>query len=829
MADRELRLRLLLDLAASKASSALKGLGREGGATADKLRAARDALRGLQAEAKGIERFRQASKDLAINGNALKTAQTRVRELAQAMKATDQPTQAMQRNFDRARAEAGRLKDRQQQLTQQQERLRRELVAAGVPLQGMAQHQARLAGRVQQATNAVNHQQQALRRQAEQMRRVQQLEQTYQKRTLTAGAMGATGYAMQAAGRKGVSAALGPVQQFMAHEDAMLGIARQVPGARDEMGRLTKVYRQAEQQVRALSREIPLATTEIADMMTAAARMEVPTEHLASQVKLAAEMAIAFDAVPDEIAESMGKVAKNFKMPVTAIRGLADAINYLDDNAISKGADIIDFLNRTSGVVSTVSMSAQQAAALGSTLLTLGERAETASTATNTIIQTMAAATKGGKKLTGALKEIGLSATDVQAGMARDATGTLLKVVDAIGRLPQDQRIGVMVELVGLQHSDTLAKLVDKPEELRRQLGLALGGEAQGSMAREAQARYATLSAQWQVAKNNAFNLAAVVGESLKPALVDTGKAVGPWIQRAAEWAQRNPALVAGVMKLVLAGSALLVLLGATLVPLALVAAKMALLHFVLGKAALGMGLLGKLLPVLKLLGSGLMFVGRAAIGFLLTPMGAALALLAGAAYLVWRNWDGIKGGLAVIWQQISGGALALWQHVVAMKNRFVSAGADLMRGLAGGITSGLAWVKDAVVHAAAGAARWFKDKLGIQSPSRVFMALGQHIPEGAAIGIERGSPALRAAALAMAGIPTLAGAGPLGGPVGPLGGGLAATGAGGGGAAPITITIHAAPGQDPQAIARAVAAELDRRQRRNGERVRSQLSDIDG
>ena len=173
--------------------------------------------------------------------------------------------------------------------------------------------------------------------------------------------------------------------------------------------------------------------------------------------------------------------------------------------------------------------------------------------------------------------------------------------------------------------------------------------------------------------------------------------------------------------------------------------------------------------------------------------------------------------------------ALALWQHVVAMKNRFVSAGADLMRGLAGGITSGLPWVKDAVVHAAAGAARWFKDKLGIQSPSRVFMALGQHIPEGAAIGIERGSPALRAAALAMAGIPTLAGAGPLGGPVGPLGGGLAAAGAGGGGAAPITITIHAAPGQDPQAIARAVAAELDRRQRRNGERVRSQLSDIDG
>ena len=56
MADRELRLRLLLDLAASKASTALRGLGREGGATADKLRAARDAL---------LEKLKQLSRTVA--------------------------------------------------------------------------------------------------------------------------------------------------------------------------------------------------------------------------------------------------------------------------------------------------------------------------------------------------------------------------------------------------------------------------------------------------------------------------------------------------------------------------------------------------------------------------------------------------------------------------------------------------------------------------------------------------------------------------------------------------------------------------------------------
>ena len=40
------------------------------------------------------------------------------------------------------------------------------------------------------------------------------------------------------------------------------------------------------------------------------------------------------------------------------------------------------------------------------------------------------------------------------------------------------------------------------------------------------------------------------------------------------------------------------------------------------------------------------------------------------------------------------------------------------------------------------------------------------------------------------------------------------------------TIHIHAAPGQDANAIARAVAAELDRREREKGARARSSLFD---
>lgn len=316
------------------------------------------------------------------------------------------------------------------------------------------------------------------------------------------------------------------------------------------------------------------------------------------------------------------------------------------------------------------------------------------------------------------------------------------------------------------------------------------------------------------------------ISKTALPLYVAALEKVTAVLQRLNAFAQANP----GLVKAMAAGFGVIavgaVALGAVAIPVGILIAKFALMRYLLLRLLPGFSVFGLLRTVasgagtvLARLGTILLWVGRAALAFLLTPLGAALALLAGAAYLVWRNWDGIKGGLAALWQNITTGASNLWAGIVALKDRFVTAGADLMRGLASGIVSGLTWVKDSIVGAATQTMEWFKGKLGINSPSRVFMALGQNIPEGAALGIQRGAPILQAAALSMAALPALAPMPALAGP-----------GAGGGMAAPtaISITINAAPGQDPQAIARAVAAELDRRQREQRTRVLSQLSDIE-
>ncbi len=879
MAD-NLRLRVVLDLA-ERVLAPMKRISSSSSDAARALKAAKDRLKELNAQQAQVGEFRTLKTNLQETATKLTEAQAKVGALARAYGQAGPPTRAMERDMARAKREAAALTAQHSQQQEKLQQLRTRLSAAGISTRELGAQSQRLRGDIAATNAAITEQTAKLRANAEQHKQLAKLRDQHAKAMLHTGMAAGTGLAMQAAGRKGVDIGMGPVKDYSKHEDAMIGIARQVPGARDEMGQLTTVYRQAEADVRELSGQIPIATTEIAKMMTAAARMEVPTGQLKEFTLLASEMATAFDAVPDQLTESMGKVAKNFKIPLTDIRGLADSINYLDDNAISKGADIIDFLNRTSGVVSTVAMSAKDAAALGSTLLTLGERPETASTAANAIVQKFAAATKGTKKFQEAMAEIGLSSQDVQMGMSKDATATLDKVVAAIGQLPEDKRIGVMVELVGMEHSDTLAKLVDKPEELARQRQLANSKGADGSMAREAAARNAALSAQYVMMQNRVFNLKSAMGEQLAPVLTQLMKAVNPLLEKFTKWVQQNPTLVKWTLGTAIALSALLAAVGLLLVPMAILAGKAMLVRFVFARLALSlggmrtaataagpaMGFLARMAAwvgrvfsfvpvVLGFVGRALLVLGRV---LMFTPWGRALGLLATAAVMIYRNWDGIKGGLIAIWEQLSGataawwarttaGAAALWQTLVSLKDRFFTAGGDLMDGLINGITSRVQMVRDAIGGVADDVGAWFREKLGIASPSKVFMQYGGWISEGAALGIQGGQGAVRTAALAMAtaattALPMAAGAAALG-PDGqpplqaqalrldtrpPLMAPATGPGVGGGsGGSTYNITINAAPGMDPKELVRLISAEMDRRERSQKSRVLSSMSDID-
>lgn len=411
-----------------------------------------------------------------------------------------------------------------------------------------------------------------------------------------------------------------PVVQAAKFEKAMLGVAKQVEGARDENGKLTATYYEMARQVQLLGREIPIATNDLAEMVAAGARMGVAKDELIGFTRTAAMMASAFDLPAAELADQMGKIAGLFKIPIPNIGELADTINYLDDNAISKGQDIIDFLTRTGGVAGSVKVTGKEMAALGSTLLTLGERSETASTATNALFQKLAAADKGTKKFKAAMEEIGLSTAQVQKGMQVDAQGTILQVIEAVNKLPAEKRLGVLVELVGLEHSDTVAKLAGNVEEYRRQIEMANSQQAKGSMGREFSAQLATTNAQWEIAKNRVSELGVNIGAVLLPAVNQVLAVFGAATSAVADFAREHPVLVGNITTV--AGT----ILGS-------IAAWSAL--------KFGIGAVTFAFNALKL-------------AMATNPIGLLLVALTTAAVLIYKNWEPLKEFFSGLWNGIS-------------------------------------------------------------------------------------------------------------------------------------------------------------------------------
>ncbi|WP_287880714.1 hypothetical protein [Aquitalea sp.] len=262
-------------------------------------------------------------------------------------------------------------------------------------------------------------------------------------------------------------------------------------------------------------------------------------------------------------------------------------------------------------------------------------------------------------------------------------------------------------------------------------------------------------------------------------------------------------------------------------------------------KLTSGIGILGKLGAMLRWIGRVIAFVGRL---FLFNPIGLVITAIAAGAYLLWRNWDTIGPKFAAMWEAIKAAFAAGWEWVKSSTSaalqwffnlpaRFVELGSQIMQGMVRGIESGLAKVKDAITGAGDATITWFKEKLGIHSPSRVFAKLGGFTMAGLQQGIAGGQDGPLSAVLGVAKRLTAAGAGIALGVAGPAmanqldqRGPMRATppAAAVAAPAPITITIHAAPGMDERALAQAVARELARQQNQQAANRRSRWGDSD-
>lgn len=857
--DRNLRLSILLK-AGGNALGFLRGVKTESDRTSTALNSAREKVQALQRTTKDVGAFRQMEARLQGTRGALEAAQVEAKRLALANAAAERPTRQMARAFEVARTKVRELQAQEQKQVSTLQDLRGKLESAGVSTRNLAGHEVRLAREIRDANKDLTDQARRMDAIKDRQARMGAARGRYDKTQQLAGTMQGAGASALAGGVVTAAPLIAAGSAGMAFEDGMADIKKVVdfptPAA----------FRQMEQDILALSTRIPVATEGLTAIVAAAGQAGIARGELMGFAEDAGKMGIAFDTTADDAGAKMATWRTAFRMTQTEVRGLADQINYLGNNGPANALSISNVVTRIGPLGEVAGLAAGQIAALGSTIVGMGVEEEIAATG---IKNTMLALTKGTaatKSQKAAYAALGLEASDMAKRMQTDAGGAIIDVMSRISKLSGDQQTAVLTQLFGSESVSAIAPLLTNLDLLKTNLNRV--GDATlyaGSMQKEYEGRAATTSNAVLLMKHGIKAVAIEVGTAFLPQIKQGAAFLGDMAQKVHTFAQAHPGAVRAIGILVAIIATGLVVFGGLAMAVAAVLGPFALLQLTLTQTGIMFGPLGgriaqfagKALPMigrgLLLAGRGFLtfgaMAGRAGLMLLANPITwivlgivAAVALLAGAAYLIYRNWGTIGPWLGRMWEGIKAGVsnaigfmgrlfmnfspvglligavMRAWPALQALGGRFLEMGRHLLTGLVNGVLGGIPALVAAVMRAGGAVVTAFKNKLGIHSPSRVFAQLGDYTMQGLGIGLGRSARdplrRMRTAATAI----TAAGAMAIGGsamaaPTFDTAPTLGARSVSAATAAPPPVTISTLnlqivqrPGEDMEALAQRVA-----------------------
>ena len=704
MADRNLNIRVAFS-ALNNMSRPVNAARQSAAALASQINQTKTSIKGLERQATSFDRLTAANKKTT---EQLAQAKEQARQMAAAYGPLRQRSAEQVAALNQQRAAIRQLTQQQKGEQTQLNQLRASFYSEGIAISSAS----RATEQINQRTAQYN------RQLAEQQRRldaVNQAQARYSRAKETGEKMMSGGMKTAAVGAATLAPVAAAVKSYSSLEDAMKGVAKQVNGLRDDSGNRTPQYEEMQRAIMDASEKLPMANgaVDYAALVEGGARMGVansddPWEKqkadLLAFASMAAKASVAFELPADQLSESLGKIAGLYKIPTQNIEQLGDAINYLDDNAKSKGSDIIDVLQRVGGLASQLDY--KQAAALGSTFLTLGSPAEVAASATNAMVRELSIATVQSDKFLGALDEIGVNAEKVQKSMSVDAMGTIISVLEASKKLAPDKQVANLTQIFGKEFGDDAQKLANNLPELRRQIELTKGAAAKGSMNRESDINKASLSAQWQLTKTGAVNAFSSAGETLREPLMDIMLTVSKVVGSVRRWVEANPALVGSIMKVTAAIGALLVVVGGLMLSIGAVLGPMALVRLSFTTLA-GEGGIARLTGGVMRLGGAFQWLAGSPMQALLSAgrmvFGPLITLLAGISAPVW--------GLIALFAAAAVAVIKFWQPIQAFFSGFFT---GLMAGLQpitqafNAVFAPLAPIFDSIGNAISGVWEWF-------------------------------------------------------------------------------------------------------------------------
>ena len=566
------------------------------------------------------------------------------------------------------------------------------------------------------------------------------------------------------------SAAIGlPIKLAIDDEAAFANVKKYVDDTDENLTTLKN-------SMRGLSTSLGKSFGDIAQIAVGGGKINLKGDELVAYTKMLATGSVAFEMSADALSRAANNMKVGFKMDnLDRLNDFFDRVNLLDNKVTNANADeIFEATSLTAANASLIGLSATDAAAISSTMLSTGKATSVVGTSLNALYSTLSMADKKGKAFQEALASIGMDAGYLKAALAKDAAGAITTFLEAISKADKDKQAGLLYDLVGGNFNDEIAGLVTNIDALKENMRLARSNEAIGSMQKELQTKLDTTKSGIERLTQAWRNLGSNLGETFLPLTNAVASVLGGIAGALSDLNSKFPTLsavivsaVAGFMMfkpLLLIGKIALLsvadgFLGVIKIlkflnPLNLVAAARWSAHaFSLAGATLAakahafsMLLVGARLKsaliltaawsgatkiaagASLILGRGLAFlragfIAAAAgmkimrLALISTGIGAlVVALGAGAAWII-ENWDKVKAFFENIWESIK----PYWEATSNFFSSIFDGVVEWWRSIFGSffdwIREKFQWVVDTVssIGDALGAATsWTKDALGI-------------------------------------------------------------------------------------------------------------------
>lgn len=753
---RDLKLQVVLE-GLNRASKPFREVSRSAIGLGADLKATRTELKGLQAQQRDVSSFRALKGQTEQTGKALEAARQKVKDLRFAHAAN---TTEMRKNQAASRAairEATALKAKHSQQQAELQGLRSKLNAAGISTRNLGQHERELRSKISATNQAMAQQEARLKRLTAQQQRLGKAKEQYESTQNLAGSMAGTGAAGLATGSGMLYAGsrmLAPGLDFDASMSKVQALTR-LGGESEELAALRE-------QARQLGASTQFTAGNAADAQGFLAMAGFNPQAIRAAMPGMLALAKAGDSELADTADIASNILTGFNLQAGDMGRVGDVLV----GAFTRSNVNLQMLGETMKYVAPVAAGVGQdietMAAMAGKLGDAGIQGSMGGTALRAIISRLA---KPPKMAADALNELGISASDAD-GNLRDMPEVLQELFEKTKALGNAEQAGFFKAIAGEEAFSALQVLVKQAGSGELQSFIGTLREANGEAEQTAKVMGDNLRGDLKALGSAWEDLGIQISDQQNGPLRGITQSITKVVGGVKSWVAENPELASTLVKtaagvgLLMAGMGGLTLAMASILgPFAMV--RYGLMLFGIRGAGLATTLLNLGRTALPLVAKGILFIGRA---LLMNPIGLAVTAIAGAAYLIYKNWDRVGPYFTGLWAEIKTGfssglggiattlvnfsPLGLFYRAFAgvmgylgveLPGKFTEFGGMIMQGLVNGIKNAAGAVKGAVVGAADSSINYFKEKLGIHSPSRVFAQLGDFTMQGLGQGLAGG------------------------------------------------------------------------------------------